>query len=228
MDDRYVPDVSRRTVLKAVGASLALPWLPSLAWAAGGKATVKAGPPRRWATLLFANGVNADHWWVKGSEKGIAELSRSLKPLEPFRDQLLFLENLHLFDDTRGVHTPYFSNFLCGQRLGAGSIPKLATSVDQIMAKAIGHVTPVPSVVLGIEPASMGFAGGKPAVYGATISWSSPTTPVLPEVFPRQAFDRLFDTSGLMKDRSVLDLMLSQARDVRRQLDTYDRHGSRH
>ncbi len=218
--DSYIPAPTRRTVLKGLGASLMLPWLESLSWAAGANSPNTA--PRRWACLIFANGVNQAHWWAKGAGAAM-ELSPSLEALKPFRENLLFLDNLHLFDDTVGVHTPYFTNFLAGEKLRTGSIPDLAESVDQFMARTIGIDTPVPSIVLGTEPASYGLSGGSPSIYGATMSWSSKTTPIPPEVFPRQAFDRLFDTSALARDRSILDFVKDQAGGVRRKLDARDK-----
>jgi hypothetical protein len=222
--DSYIPTTNRRSVLRGIGATLMLPWMDSLAFAQGGKAALAAGSkaPRRWACMIFANGVNSEHWWAKG-EGASMELSKSLKPLTDYREDLLFINNLHLFDDTVGVHTPYFTNFLAGEKIRNGSIPDLAESVDQFMGRHVGKDTPVAAIALGTEPAKYGLAGGRPAIYTATMSWSSKTTPVPPEVFPRQAFDRLFDVSGLARDKSVLDFVKNQANDVKRQLDTRDR-----
>jgi len=221
--ERYFPNFSRRAVLRGLGVTMALPWMESLAWAAGGTGRPGIdGPPRRWATLIFANGVNSEDWWAKGEGAGM-ELSRTLKPLDPYKEELLFLDNLHIFDDTVGVHTPYFTNFLSGEKVRKGSIPDLAESIDQHLARTIGKATPVPSIALGTEPAGYGLSGGSPGIYNATMSWSSKTTPVPPEVFPRQAFDRLFDTSGLIRDKSILDFVKEQAGDVRRKLDARDK-----
>jgi len=220
---RYTHTLSRRSILRGLGASLALPFLPSLAWAqAKGSENQKA--PRRFAVLLFGNGVNEQYWWQKADENGrIQELSRSLQPLAGIEDQLLFLNNLHLFDDTTGVHTPYFTNFLTGIEVPAGSIPHLAESVDQLMARTVGKATPLPALNVGTESTSLGGGGSKPSVYNGTISWSSSTTPVIPEISPQIAFDRLFDTSSLMRDRSVLDAVSEHAKQVRGKLDAFDR-----
>jgi len=226
MTDRYIHRISRRTALQAAGASLTLPFLPSLAWAQNEKSgTDSERPPRRLAVLLFANGVNEAHWWQKTDTEGrVIELSKTLVPLEPLVDDLLFLNNLHLFDDTQGTHTPYFTNFLTGKEITSGAIPNLAESLDQMAARTVGKAAPVPSIALGIESAGYGLSGGRPAIYNGTISWSSPTTPVAPEIFPRQAFDRLFDTTALLRDKSVLDFVAGQARSIRTRLDSYDQH----
>ncbi len=227
MSEPYLHQTSRRAVIKGLGASLALPFLPSLAFAEGrGLAAAEAErAPRRLAVLLFANGVNEAHWWQKtDDENRITGLSRTLKPIERFRDDLLFLNNLHLFDNTTGVHTPYFTNFLTGAEIERGAIPSLEESLDQMAARTVGKAAPVPSIALGVEPAGYGLSMGKPAVYNGTVSWSSPTTPVVPEIYPRRAFDRLFDTSALERDGSILDFVSRQARRVRSRLDTRDRH----
>ena len=76
--------------------------------------------------------------------------------------------------------------------------------------------------MLAVEPAESGLRGGVPAVYYSTISWSSKNTPIAPEVYPRAVFDRLFDTSGLLRDKSVLDAVLSQSKDLRKGLGGHD------
>lgn len=161
--DTYIPRVTRRTVLKGLGATLMLPWMERLAFAQGGKSAIAAGGqvPRRWACLIFANGVNQSHWWVKGSGASM-ELSKSLQPLAKHKEDLLFLDNLHLFDDTVGVHTPYFTNFLAGEKLRTGSIPDLAESVDQFMGRMIGQDTPVPASPSAPSPPATAFPAAPP------------------------------------------------------------------
>ena len=210
----YIPQTSRRAVLRGMGATLTLPWLESLAHATGANPQPGVtGPPRRYATLLFANGVNEEFWWTKG-EGASMELSKSLQALEPHKEDLLFIDNLHLFDDTVGVHHPYWTNFLSGEKIRKGPVPTVAESLDNYMGRTVGRSTPLPLLVLGTEP-SKGI--------NSTVTWSSRTTPVPPEVFPRQAFDRLFDVSGLIRDKSILDFVNGQARGLSRKLDAVDR-----
>lgn len=212
--------INRRTVLKGLGATFALPWLESLAWAADEPAGTK--PPVRFGTLVFANGVNPYEWWARGEGESL-ELSSTLKPLEPFKRDITVLRELHVFNNTSGPHWPLFSNMLSGAQFKQSLIPQGAESIDQTIARHTGRVTPVPSLVLGIEPAETGLRGGVPSVYYGTVSWSSKNTPIAPEIYPRAVFDRLFDTSGLLRDRSVLDAVLSQSKDVRRRLAVQDR-----
>jgi hypothetical protein len=76
--------------------------------------------------------------------------------------------------------------------------------------------------VLAVEPTESGLRSGVPGVYYGTVSWSSKNTPIAPEVYPRAVFDRLFDTSGLLRDKSVLDAVLAQSKDTRRGLGAQD------
>lgn len=215
--------VSRRTVLQGLGATLALPWMESLAWADAKTNPQSADkPPLRWGCVLFANGVNPDHWWAK-QHGGELELSPTLQPLAPYRDQLLVFRELHVFNKTSGPHWPLFTNYLNGAPLKQSLIPSGAESIDQVIARRLGRYTPVPSLVLGVEPAEHGLRGGVPAVYYATVSWTSKNTPVPPEIYPRAAFDRLFDTSGLKRDKSVLDAVLEQSKRLRPKLGRHDR-----
>lgn len=212
--------ISRRNAIQGLGATLALPWLESLAWAAG--EPDGAQPPVRFGTLVFANGVNPYEWWAKGEGDSL-ELSSTLKPLEPFTQDITVLQELHVFNNTSGPHWPLFSNMLSGAQFKQSLIPQGAESIDQMIARHTGRVTPVPSLVLGIEPAETGLRGGVPSVYYGTVSWSSKNTPIAPEIYPRAVFDRLFDTSRLLRDRSVLDAVLLQSKDVRRSLAAQDR-----
>lgn len=215
--------VSRRTVLRGLGASLALPWLESLAWPeAKGASKSVARPPLRWGCLLFANGVNPHQWWAKGADDSF-QLSPTLQPLEPFKRDIAVLQELHVFNNTSGPHWPLFSNYLNGAQFKQSLIPEGAESIDQVIARHTGRETAVPSLVLGVEPAETGLRGGVPSVYYGTVSWSSKNTPIAPEIYPRAVFDRLFDTTGMLRDKSVLDAVLTQSHDVRRRLSGQDR-----
>jgi len=212
--------ISRRTVLQGLGASLTLPWLESLAWASGEPSASKA--PVRFGSLVFANGVNPYQWWAKGSGAQM-ELSKTLRPLQPYKQDITVLNELHVFNNTSGPHWPLFSNMLSGAQFKPTLIPEGAESIDQVIARHTGKFTPVPSLVLAVEPAESGLRGGVPSVYYGTMSWSSPNTPIPPEVYPRAVFDRLFDTSGLLRQQSVLDAVIEQTRSVSQKLAGSDR-----
>jgi len=212
--DRSVRLRSRRHLLKGLGATLALPWMESLAQST-------ANAPVRYGCLLFANGVNPHEWNALGDGHAMA-LSSSLQPLEDLKQHITVLKNLHVFNNTSGPHWPLFSNYLSGAKFKETLIPEGGESIDQRIARHTGRETPVPSLVLAVEPAESGLRGGVPAVYYSTISWSSKNTPIAPEVYPRAVFDRLFDTSGLLRDKSVLDAVLSQSKDLRKGLGGHD------
>lgn len=206
--------MNRRHLLKGLGATLALPWMESLA-----QSTAKA--PVRYGCLLFANGVNPHEWNASGDGHAMV-LSSSLKPLEGLKQHITVFKDLHVFNNTSGPHWPLFSNYLSGAKFKETLIPEGGESIDQRIARHTGRETPVPSLVLAVEPAESGLRGGVPAVYYSTISWSSKNTPIAPEVYPRAVFDRLFDTSGLLRDKSVLDAVLSQSKDLRKALGGHD------
>ncbi len=213
--------ISLRAFLRGAGATLALPWLPSFAWAQGGKAAENAKAPVRYGCMIFANGVNPHEWWAKG-EGDAMELSSTLQPLAAFKRDITVMRELHVFNNTSGPHWPLFSNYLSGAQFKETIIPEGGESIDQIIARHTGKETAVPSLVLAVEPAESGLRGGVPSVYYGTVSWSSKNTPIAPEVYPRAVFDRLFDTSGLLRDKSVLDAVLAQSKDTRRNLGAQD------
>jgi len=222
------PVFTRRTLLRGLGATLALPWFESLAWAqarATGASTAAAAAanraPVRYGCLLFANGVNPHEWWAKDQGEAM-QLSSTLEPLAPFKRDLTVLRDLHVFNNTSGPHWPLFSNYLNGAQFKPTLIPEGAESIDHLIARHTGRLTPVPQLVLGVEPAETGLRGGVPSLYYGTVSWSSKNTPIAPEIYPRAVFDRLFDTAGLLRDHSVLDAVLAHAKEVRRTLAASD------
>lgn len=212
--------ISRRVAIQGLGATLTLPWLESLAWARDEPLMDK--PPVRFGALIFANGVNPYQWWAKG-EGDSMQLSPTLSPLAPFKHDITVLRELHVFNNTSGPHWPLFSNMLSGAQFRPTLIPEGAESIDQVIARHTGRYTTVPSLVMAVEPAESGLRGGVPSIYYGTVSWSSARTPIPPEVYPRAVFDRLFDTSGLLRDRSVLDVVLEQTNDMRKVLASTDR-----
>ncbi|QDT36790.1 DUF1552 domain-containing protein [Stratiformator vulcanicus] len=212
--------ITRRFALQGLGASLALPWLPSLAWAKGGRAAEKFAPPKRWAYLMMSNGVNPEDWWAEETSSGL-ELSKTLSPLNEYKNKLVAFEGLNLVPgSTPGAGHTYFTNFLAGSA-SLDDQGETGQTIDQLMADVIGQQTAIPAINLGIEPPEAGSTGSTSAK--STISWRKKGTPVAPEVVPRQAFDRLFNTQMLMRDTSVLDVVLGQSKQLERQLGLQDR-----
>ena len=222
--------LSRRAVLRGLGATLALPWLECM-MSRGAAATSETAPVRM-AVLFMPNGVKQDCWTPTGTGKEF-ELSQTLAPLGDHRDDLIVCTNLwnknSNFGDghyvkTAGLLTGTTINKTVGVNLNCNGI-----SMDQVAAQQIGHLTPLPSLELGIEPVAVGVDGvvGYTRVYGAHISWRGPTSPLAKEIHPRLVYQRLLratdrNAAGVAGDRRLLDLVLEDARQLQKQLGSND------
>ncbi|MEO2019574.1 MAG: DUF1552 domain-containing protein [Fuerstiella sp.] len=215
---------SRRTVLRGLGVSVALPWLESTpVW--GDKANGKqdgSEAPTRMAILFSGCGYHNTEWWAKGDGPDM-ELGKVLHPLNDFRDQMVFIKGLYNAEALKGnIHSSQTGNLLSGAPLSAGGTIRSGTSVDQIVAQKIGRQTKLPSLVLGCEKANPSVHKNYSMLYSSHISWSSPTTPTPLEVYPALAFDQLFKDSAERGDKSVLDAVLADAKDFRRGISYRD------
>ncbi|WP_422930536.1 DUF1552 domain-containing protein [Singulisphaera sp. PoT] len=227
--------ISRRTMLRGVGATLGLPLLDAMHVVSAKALTVEAAaPPTRMAFLFFPNGVNQGTWTPEG-EGRLLELSSALHPLGALKDEVLVLTNLtNMATDTGDGHYVKDAAFLTGTtitRTTGAELNANGISVDQLAAQRIGNLTPLPSLELAVEPVTTGVdtVVGYTRLYGSHISWSTPTTPVAKEINPRLAFDRLFRpgvgrTRDAADDRSVLDLVSAEAKALRSQVGGDDRH----
>jgi len=198
------PAVSRRTFLRGVGVTMALPWLESLpVW---GAAPESAPAPRRFAAVFMGCGINGDHWWAKGSGAAM-ELGKSLEPLAPLKEKLNFVTGLFNKSATHvGIHPGQTGNILSGAPLQKGAELHGGVSVDQVLAKHFQDATEQPSLVVGCEQPMTGYHETNFSMaYSSHISWESPTSPVPMEVYPSLAFDSLFDNRGSRRNESVLD-----------------------
>ena len=216
---RQLPILSRRRFLRGAGVARGLPWLESMAPAAEA-----AGPPVRFAALFMGNGVNKHHWGATMGP-GRIEFAKSLSPLAPHAAKVNVFHGLwnpNTTDDNG--HFPKM-NVLSGLKVKRTTTDvEVGTSVDQLMAQAVGRATPLPSIVLGTEPPGYGTDAGYTSIYSAYVSWSSPTTPAPKEIVPRQAFDQLFDDGSRRRaDASVLDLVSAEAASLRGRLGGRDR-----
>lgn len=214
---------SRRNFLRGAGVALALPWMESLPLLAQDKAANK--PPLRFAHMYFSNGVEPAHWWAKGSGAAM-EFGKAAEPLAPIREDIVFLRGLYhpkAFVST----SPHLGrmNLLSGATVSLD--PKeirVGTSFDQILAARIGNRTAVPSLVLGIEPNELRLEDGLSMIYGSNISWVSPNKPATKEIYPSRTFDQLVgDGSGRKLDRSILDLVLADAKSLQPKVSSGDR-----
>ncbi len=222
--------LTRRTLLRGAGVAMALPWLESLSvWgnepvAAQANASDSAPTyPKRFAALFMACGVNATHWWAKGSGEEM-ELGKSLEPLAPLKTKLNVISGLFNKAATGvGIHPGQTGNVLSGAQLQKGAELKGGISVDQLLANHIGHETVQPSLVLGCEQPTTGYHETNFSMaYSSHISWQNATSPVPMEVYPALAFDSLFDNRGSRRNKSVLDRVADHAASLRRQVSESD------
>ncbi len=214
----------RRTFLRGVGVSMALPWLESLrVWGDEARTSEPASEaPVRLAVLFSGNGFHSQEWWAKGEGKSM-ELGRVLAPLHDFREKLLFVRGLYHEEARKGnIHSSQTGNLLSGAPIAAGGEIRSGTSFDQVLAQSYGRSTKVPSLVLGCERSNPSVHKNYSMLYSSHISWSSPTTPTPLEIYPALAFDRLFKDEVAPGDKSVLDAVLEDAEDLRRQISHSD------
>src|SRR6476469_1486232 len=216
---------SRRTFLRGVGVTMALPWMESFTvWGDTPPAGVKPASeaPVRLAVLFSGNGFHSKEWWAKGEGKQM-ELGRVLSPLMDFREQLLFVRGLYNEEAQKGnIHSSQTGNLLSGAPLASGGEIRSGTSIDQLLAQTYGRSTKVPSLVLGCEQSNPSVHKNYSMIYSSHISWTSPTAPTPLELYPALAFDRLFKDEVQRGDKSVLDAVLADASDLRKQISTAD------
>ena len=241
--------LSRRHFLRGLGACVALPAFESLrpaglfaAEAAAGKfATTASGAPLRSAFVFFPNGAIPSAWWPAQDGKDFG-LSRTLQPLDAARQHLQILGELdHRSADAGrdggGDHARGNGVFLTGVRLNKSATDiRCGVSIDQVMARQVGHLTRFPSLELTCDAVrkTAGCDSGYSCAYQYNISWSSSTTPMTPESNPRLVFERLFgvgspgeraeNTRRIQQERrSVLDFVLDDARSMQGRLGARDK-----
>src|SRR5947209_11440827 len=217
--------LSRRSFLRGVGVTMALPWLESVpVWGDEKPKGQPSEPPVRFACIFSGNGFHSREWWARG-EGAQMELGRVLAPLRPFREKLLFLRGLYNPEALiGGIHSCQTGQLLTGAHLADGGEVRSGVSMDQVIAQRLTDQTKVPSLVLGCEPSIAALHKNYSMIYSSHISWSSATTPTPLELYPALAFDRLFrDTSG-PADKSVLDAVLDEANGLRGSVSRSDQH----
>ncbi len=214
----------RRTFLRGLGVSMALPWMESLrVWGdEPAKTPTSSEAPVRLGVLFSGNGFHSKEWWAKG-EGDAMELGQVLAPLSDLKRKTLFIRGLYNQEALKGnIHSSQTGNLLSGAPLASGGEIRSGTSIDQLLAQRRGASTKVPSLVLGCEKSNPSVHKNYSMLYSSHISWSSPTTPTPLEIYPALAFDRLFKDEVQKGDKSVLDAVLSDATDLRRRISRND------
>jgi Protein of unknown function (DUF1552) len=229
--------LKRRTVLRGLGAAVALPFMDAMVPALAPRACAAAAMPMRFGISYFPNGAIMQQFTPATTGAGF-EITPILKPLEPFKESLVVVTGLtrsHPGSQV-GDHAVSAAGFLTGvwpKRTEAEDL--LAnTTIDQIVAQQIGQETPLPSLELATEDFT-GYVGGcSPGfscAYMNTISWSTPTTPLPMETNPRAAFERIFGEPGshaerearVRKKQSILDSISAETEELQRSVGTPDR-----
>ncbi|MFO0944912.1 MAG: DUF1552 domain-containing protein [Planctomycetota bacterium] len=217
--------ITRRTLLRGVGAAVALPWLEVMA--PRGRAEETTAPVRL-ACLYMPNGVHPAAW-VPAQSGADYKLPMILEPLAEVRQDVLVLTNLRNSAGMMGDgHYAKTTSWLTGARAvrTGGKDIRAGISFDQLAASKLGAETPLPSLELGIDPVHTHVDMGYSTVYGCHVSWRTATQPAAKEINPRAAFDRLFRSAEFGRnpdDRSVLDLVLNDAKQLRQQVGKSDR-----
>jgi hypothetical protein len=212
--------ISRRTVLRGAGVTIALPWLESMnVWGATPDAF-----PKRFAVLFMGNGVNEDHWDSQGSGAAMT-LSRTLSPLEPLKHKINVVHGLfHQRATGNGIHPAQTGGLLSGSVIQKGATVKAGITIDQLLANRVGQETALPSLVLACEEPMTGFHETNYSLaYSSHLSWQSADSPVPNELYPSLAWDSLFENRGSLRHLSILDRAKGEAAALGRSISSGDR-----
>jgi hypothetical protein len=231
--------ISRRAALRGIGTTVALPLLDAMVPALTAAQNTPAKAVRRLGVVYHPNGVIYDKWLPKGTGTEF-ELSPVLSPLEPFRDKLVVVTGLYsdqaeALGDGGGDHSRASGTYLTGVHVKrSDTVVENGISMDQIAAKVFERETQLSSLQLTVDDASLVGACdvGYSCAYSSTISWLTPTLPLMAENNPRVVFERLFGASDstdarvrasrLQQDRSILDSITDRVKALQRKLGADD------
>jgi hypothetical protein len=242
--------LSRRTILRGMGVSVALPLLDSMVPAQTPLSKTAASPKTRLACIEMVHGAAGStgegtekHYWSPEKEGSDFAMSESLQPLEPYRDYLTIVSDTDLHPATAWAaaeegadHFRSSAVYLTAAhpKMTEGSDYFVGTSIDQLYAQRFGQDTPLPSIQLCIElvDASGACDYGYACVYADTISWGSPTQPLPMTLDPRMAFENLFGDGSTPEERaarqkvnrSILDWISQDVARLQKSLGPSDRH----
>src|SRR5436190_1400799 len=225
----------RRTFLRGVGVTLALPLLDSMIPAGTALAQTAASPKSRFCGIYVPHGATMDKW-TPATEGTAFEITETLKPLEIFRDRLNVVSNLaHPLAGGKGSdagadHARSAPVFLSGASPQRGGV-HAGRTLDQVLAEYMGQDTPLPSLEMSLEDVALNCGSGYGCAYLNTISWRTPTVPLPMETNPQVVFERLFGDGTTaaqrllrkQQDRSILDSITDKLGTLQGGLDSDDR-----
>ena len=234
--------LARRTVLRGMGATIALPFLDGMVPAFANSRRIAAALPLRVGALYAPNGMNMQDW-TPAAEGAAFELTPILRPLAPFRDRMVVLSGLannaadQLPGEGSGDHSRSSAAYLTGAhaKKTEGADLENGISMDQVAAREFRRHTQLASLELALEANDMagGCEHGYSCAYTGTVSWASATTPLPMENDPRAVFERLFGSSDsterearlarLRMERSILDAVSERLAQLRNGLGASDR-----
>ena len=227
---KYIP---RRTFIRGVGATFALPLLDAMVPAVTALSKTPAMGPKRLGYVFMPMGCDQSRWTPR-SEKSLDKLSPILDSLKEVKNDLTVFTNMELRPAYPGSHATSNSSFLSAARAKPteSSDYYLGTTADQVAAKEIGQDTQLPSIELAMD--IMQIVGqcdnGYACVYQNNLSWSSPTTPLPAEAHPRIVFENLFGEGGTREERqevlkkrsSLLDSIVADMNRIKQDLGASD------
>jgi len=223
----------RRTFLRSIGATVALPLLDAMVPAATVLAKTAANPVRRLGFVFMPMGCDQSRWFPPGDT--LDQLSPILDSLRPVKEHVTVVSNMELQCAYPGSHATSNSSFLSAAKakLTESTDYYLGTTVDQVAAQHIGQATQLPSLELAMDLLQVvgQCDNGYACVYQNNLSWSSPTTPLPAEAHPRIVFESLFGEGGSMAERraalrrkaSLLDAFNDDLSRLQRNLSPGDR-----
>jgi hypothetical protein len=224
--------ISRRMVLRGMGAAVALPFLEAMVPALGPAAKAASSPLMRFAVIFVPLGERPGYW-TPAKPGSDFEFTPILKPVEPFRNYITVVSELCNPLDGHAVSVAAWLSGTVPFRTIAENV-HAGVTIDQVIANKIGQDTPFPSLELATEDFT-GWIGGCDTAYSCaymnTISWKNPTTPLPMEINPRVVFERMFGRPGtraqrverLQENRSILDSVRADVADLEKRLGTKDR-----
>jgi hypothetical protein len=232
----------RRTFLRGLGATIALPLLDGMVPAFAGQNSGATRAIRRLAVVYVPNGMHMANWKPKTEGAGY-DLSPILRPLGPYKDKVLVLSGMSnlqadpLPGEGLGDHSRAQSVFLTGvhPKKTEGADIRAGISMDQIVARETGKETELASLELALEDVDLvgGCEDGYSCAYAGTIAWKSPTQPLPMTAQPRAVFERLFGAGDSLDrqarlaridmDRSILDMVTNELASLQRKLGASDK-----